>query len=81
VEGAIFALGMAIVTPSTMALVTHLCKVGQYGAALGVFGTICDVGEALGPTVAGRVIDASGGLYDFPISLVHESLPASRRTP
>jgi MFS family permease len=49
VEGAIFGLGMAIVTPSTMALVTDLCKVGHYGAALGVFGTIWDVGEALGP--------------------------------
>jgi DHA1 family multidrug resistance protein-like MFS transporter len=62
VEGAFFGLGMAIVTPSTMALVTDLCKVGRYGAALGVFGTIWDIGEALGPIVAGRVIDASGGL-------------------
>jgi MFS family permease len=62
VEGAIFGLGMAIVTPSTMALVTDLCKVGRYGAALGVFGTIWDVGEASGPLLAGRLIDASGGL-------------------
>ncbi|HXH11197.1 MAG TPA: MFS transporter [Alphaproteobacteria bacterium] len=62
VEGAIFGLGMAIVTPSTMALVTDLCKVGHYGAALGVFGTIWDIGEALGPLLAGRLIDASGGL-------------------
>jgi MFS family permease len=62
VEGAIFGLGLAIVTPSTMALVTDLCKVGHYGAALGVFGTIWDIGEALGPILAGRLIDASGGL-------------------
>jgi MFS transporter, DHA1 family, multidrug resistance protein len=61
VEGDIFGLGMAIVTPSTVALVTDLSKVGRYGAALGVFGTVWDIGEALGPIVVGRVIDASGG--------------------
>jgi MFS family permease len=31
VEGAIFGLGMAIVTPSTMALVTDLCKSATWG--------------------------------------------------
>jgi MFS family permease len=62
VEGAVFGLGMAILTPSTMALVTDLCKVGYYGAALDVFGTIWDIGGALGPILAGRVIDASDGL-------------------
>jgi len=49
VEGAVFGLGMAIVTPSTNALVADLCKSGNYGAAMGVFGTIWDVGEASGP--------------------------------
>jgi DHA1 family multidrug resistance protein-like MFS transporter len=61
-EGAIFGVGMAIVTPSTTALVTDLCKVGNYGAALGVFGTIWDVGEASGPILAGAIIFAIGGL-------------------
>jgi MFS family permease len=61
-EGAVFGLGMAIVTPATMALVTDLCKVGHYGAALGVFGTIWDIGHASGPILAGRLIDAGGGL-------------------
>ena len=76
VEGAIFGLGMAIVTPSTMALVTDLCKVGHYGAALGVFGTIWDIGEALGPILAGRLIDASGGLQVSSAYLVAFSIVA-----
>ena len=56
VEGAVFGLGMAIVTPSTTALVADLSRAGGYGAALGVFGTIWDVGEALGPILAGALI-------------------------
>jgi len=70
VEGAIFGLGMAVVSPSTMAPVTDLCKVGHYGAALGVFGTIWDIGEALGPFLAGQLIDASGSLQVSSADLV-----------
>jgi len=76
VEGAIFGLGMAIVTPSTTALVIDLCKAGNYGAALGVFGTIWDIGEALGPILAGRLIDASGGLQVSTAYLVAFSIVA-----
>ena len=57
-ESVLFGLGMAVVTPSTTALVTDLSKAGSYGAALGVFGTIWDVGEALGPILAGALIGA-----------------------
>ncbi len=57
-EGVAFGLGMAIVTPSTTALVTDLSKAGGYGAALGVFGSIWDVGEAAGPILAGALIGA-----------------------
>ena len=56
VEGMLFGLGMAIVTPSTTALVTDLSKSGGYGAALGVFGTIWDIGEAAGPILVGALI-------------------------
>lgn len=61
-EGAVFGLGMAIVTPSTTALVADLCKSGNYGAAMGVFGTIWDIGEATGPILAGAIIVAFGDL-------------------
>ncbi|MBI4297912.1 MAG: MFS transporter, partial [Chloroflexi bacterium] len=61
-EGALFGLGMAIVTPSTNALVADLCKAGNYGAAMGIFGTIWDVGEASGPILAGALIALYGDL-------------------
>ena len=61
-EGAIFGLGMAIVTPATTALVADLCRAGSYGAAMGVFGTIWDVGDAAGPILAGAIIFGLGNL-------------------
>ena len=53
---ALFGLGVAIVTPSTTALVADLVKVGRMGSAMGVFGTIWDCGEAGGPILAGFLI-------------------------
>ncbi|MFQ5882601.1 MAG: MFS transporter [Candidatus Methylomirabilales bacterium] len=52
----LFGLGVAIVTPSTTALVADLVKAGQMGSAMGVFGTIWDTGEASGPILAGFLI-------------------------
>lgn len=53
---AAFGLGVAIVTPSTTALVADLVKAGRMGSAMGVFGTIWDSGEAAGPILAGFLI-------------------------
>lgn len=53
---ALFGLGVAIVTPSTTALVADLVRAGRMGSAMGVFGTIWDGGEALGPILAGVLI-------------------------
>lgn len=52
----LFGLGVAIVTPSTTALVADLAKAGKMGSAMGVFGTIWDTGEAVGPILAGFLI-------------------------
>ena len=41
----LFGLGVAIVTPSTTALVADLAKAGRKGSAMGVFGTIWDKPE------------------------------------
>jgi len=57
---ALFGLGVAIVTPSTTALVADLARGGRMGSAMGVFGTIWDVGEAGGPIVAGVLIAGLG---------------------
>jgi MFS family permease len=54
----LFGLGVAIVTPSTTALVADLAKKGRMGSAMGVFGTIWDTGEAAGPILAGMLIAA-----------------------
>jgi MFS family permease len=52
----LFGLGVAVVTPSTTALVADLAKAGRMGSAMGVFGTIWDSGEAAGPILAGFLI-------------------------
>jgi MFS family permease len=62
---ALLGLGVAIVTPSTTALVADLVKAGQMGSAMGVFGTIWDTGEALGPILAGFLIASSGYPWAF----------------
>ncbi len=53
---ALLGLGVAIVTPSTTALVADLVVAGRMGSAMGVFGTIWDTGEAAGPILAGFLI-------------------------
>src|SRR3989449_6618397 len=53
---ALFGLGVAIVTPSTTALVADLVRAGRLGSAMGIFGTIWDSGEAAGPILAGFLI-------------------------
>jgi MFS family permease len=57
---ALFGLGVAIVTPSTTALVADLVKGQRMGSAMGVFGTIWDTGEASGPILAGFLIGGLG---------------------
>ena len=57
---ALFGLGVAVVTPSTTALVADLTKAGRMGSAMGVFGTIWDIGDASGPIMAGFLIASLG---------------------
>jgi MFS family permease len=58
----LIGLGMSSVTASTSALVADLAT-GAYGSALGVMGTIKDIGHSLGPIAAGFLIAA----YDYRI--------------
>jgi MFS family permease len=57
---AIYAAGVAITTAATTAYITDLTRRARYGAAHGVFGTIYDVGDALGPICAGVLVAALG---------------------
>lgn len=70
VTSALFGLGVAIVTPSTTALVADLARRGRMGSAMGVFGTIWDSGEALGPILAGFLIASFSYSYAFSIIAV-----------
>ena len=51
-----YAGGVAITTAATSAYITDITRRARYGAAHGVFGTIYDIGDALGPIVAGALV-------------------------
>lgn len=57
----IFGLGTGIVTPSTMAMIGDIVqKKGDYGSAMGVFGSLWDTGHACGPVVFGFLLVTFG---------------------
>ena len=56
----LLGIGVGAVTPVTNALVADLVKDRQLGAAMGVFGTIWDIGESAGPILAGFLIANAG---------------------
>jgi DHA1 family multidrug resistance protein-like MFS transporter len=55
-----YAIGVAVTTAATSAFITDLSQRARYGAAHGVFGTIYDVGDALGPIAAGVLVASVG---------------------
>jgi len=61
----LLGLGIAAVTPVTNALIADLASARRLGAAMGVFGTIWDIGEAAGPIVAGFLIVSLGYASTF----------------
>jgi MFS family permease len=63
----IYAAGVAITTAATSAYITDLTRRARYGAAHGVFGTIYDVGDALGPIAAGMLVTAFGYARTFQV--------------
>ena len=61
----LLGLGVGAVTPVTNALIADLASARRLGAAMGVFGTIWDIGEAAGPIVAGFLIGRLGYASTF----------------
>jgi len=61
----IFGTGEAFVTSATGALVAELTAERSLGAAMGVFGTIADTGQALGPIVLGLLLTRLSYLVSF----------------
>ena len=52
----VYAAGVAVTTAATGAFITDLSRRARYGAAHGAFGTIYDIGDALGPIAAGLLV-------------------------
>ena len=67
ISSALLGLGVASVTPVTTALVADIVKAGRMGSAMGVFGTIWDIGESAGPIVAGFLIARMSYAHSFDI--------------
>ncbi len=61
----VFGLGEALVTSSSAAMVADLCRARHYGTAMGVFGTIFDLGHASGPLLGGILVGALGYRWSF----------------
>jgi MFS family permease len=61
----VFGLGEAFVTSSSAALVADICHEKHFGAAMGAFGTIFDVGHASGPILAGLLIARLDYFHSF----------------
>lgn len=56
----VFGLGTGMVTPSTTAMIGDLVTRGNYGSAMGVFGSSWDAGHAGGPIIFGFLVVALG---------------------
>jgi MFS family permease len=63
----LLGIGVGAVTPVTNALVADLVRDRRLGAAMGVFGTIWDIGESAGPILAGFLIAQLGYGASFDI--------------
>jgi MFS family permease len=63
----VYAAGVAITTAATSAYITDITRRARYGAAHGVFGTIYDIGDALGPIAGGLLVAAVGYVVMFQI--------------
>src|SRR5216684_755799 len=63
----LLGLGVGAVTPVTNALIADLSSARRLGAAMGVFGTIWDIGEAAGPIIAGFQIGGLGYAATFDV--------------
>lgn len=61
----LFGLGTAMVTPATTAMIGDIVRNQDFGAAMGVFGSLWDVGHASGPLMAGVFIAWMGYRIGF----------------
>ncbi len=65
-----YAAGVAITTAATSAYITDITRRARYGAAHGVFGTIYDIGDAIGPIAGGVLVAGLGFAPMFQVMAV-----------
>ncbi|MBI4825425.1 MAG: MFS transporter [Nitrospirae bacterium] len=65
ITATLFGFGEAFVTSSSAALIADVCKEKHFGTAMGVFGSIFDIGHASGPILAGLLLAHHGYLFTF----------------
>jgi MFS transporter, DHA1 family, multidrug resistance protein len=65
-----YAAGVALTTAATSAYITDITRRARYGAAHGVFGTIYDIGDAIGPIAGGALVAALGYARMFQVMAV-----------
>lgn len=63
-----YAAGAAMTTAATGAYITDVTSRERYGAAHGVFGTIYDIGDAIGPLAGGLLVATLGYARMFQIT-------------
>ncbi len=68
--GVLFGWAEAVVTSSTVSYVAELALKRNLGAGLGVFGTIADTGQALGPIAVGALLGYLSYSSSFAIASV-----------
>ena len=56
----VYGCGLSVTTSATAAQITDLSRRAQFGSAHGIFGTLYDVGDALGPIAAGMLVSTVG---------------------
>lgn len=66
----VYGIGFAMMTSSTSALVADFSAQGMFGASIGVLRTIMDIGQTIGPLLAGFVIGSWGYPVAFPVLAV-----------
>ena len=64
---ALLGLGIAAITPATNAMIADLVRAQRLGTAMGLFGTIWDMGEAAGPIIIGLLLGGLGFSLSFQV--------------
>lgn len=62
-------VGAALITPQTLAFITHLFPEGKRGTAMGVWGAVAGLGNIAGPLLGGALVGSLGWEWIFFVNL------------